>query len=1253
MTPRVLVLVLLLLPALPLAASEETAQDWSDPRPFRLALELGEARDPLEGRAVALAADQLVLVPIDVTAALRDAGTWPFDAAGRPLAWTFAPESVRVVAAGSNATLPARFLPFQLATGGGEYDASANAAGTLAVVLPAGARAIHVYFEIAEHAQRPSLLPPEVDARLGEIAGLGPWVATLAHVPRTPPGETPALEIVSPDGPANVRVQRVQAGTAPSVLAQADVALAGSIALPPTDHGYDVVVTSDRPIAATLRTASSATGAFFHPALDGSAAGARFLLATPGVVQIVGTRAGTSVSVTDARSGASLAQATVGRLGTAPIEIPAGSVARVSASAPVLALQQGASTQGVDAFLHQGRSLDGAPSGALVVAARGGGHSVLADAPTSVQAFPLASPQSVTSARAGDAAQPAWVARSAPPPATAAWAFRAGAPLFVLSGSDGYAPIGGPGGVSFDVAIASSRDPATPAEHPMSGRLLAPFADTRVLAERRTLEGALAASGSLDLGALAALGTVPGTDADLATEAGTLRVEATKPILLTLFRPGAPSVAALPGLPPVVTASKATLEHFGAILAWSPLTSFHTARAGETTRIALTLSNLGLTREGEGVIENALLETRPLRTSRCRAEWEVSMPTATVDGLASGEQREVEAFVAVPEAAVPGDCMELEIVARSSYDPTVTSVARASIRARSGFQPELRVVGADGSLSTSTAISLEPGVMATVELRLRNLGSEEGVAIVRHARAPGYESRVVPRRDGEPVERVTLAGGGETRVFLEIEAPTGAEPPWDIIVQAASAADPSARDEVIVRATPRALVRLDVSAGPRPIAISPGASASGRIDVANLGGDAELRARLATVLPAGWNATLAPERLLLRAAGTRGDVGAKLDAGSFRVDLRAPADARVGETIPFAVEIGPPGNAQRVPLLAQVVNDLRLDLGAIPTITAGPTELGATVLELRSRAAAPMNVSLRSIGAPTGWNVSLDEREFVLLPGEARDLTVTHAVAPHAPAGPGTMALAFQLEDAITPARLAEFDLATLTTARAALDLRASGSRVALGPGERAPVQFTLRNDGNLAVPLDASQMGPIQLTGELPPTLAPGGSLSLSGLVGPGEGRAELTIGAARVGIDVVAATRDVRFVSASIRLADGVRFLDVEIENAGDLPSGPLALDIEAADVPRASVALPGLREGERARHTLLAPLGIERLSVRGASDLSDDAPGDNVWTFDPLSTPEPPLAGLAAARRAVPWPGVATLAAIALAWSWRRRA
>lgn len=1245
---RAFILVALLLaPAIPSAGAQEDGGGWSDPRPFRLTIELGGARDPLEDRPIALARDQLVLVPVDITAALRAAGTWPFDAAGRPLAWTLAPETLRVVAAGSDATLPAQLLAYSLREGAGEHDPSANAVATLAVILPAGTRALHVYFDIAEHAAATTApLPAEARARLDDLGGLGPWVASLAHVPRTPPGASPALVVLAPDG-ASVRVQRLQPGAAPALLAQADVPLAGAIDLPPTEQGYDVSITADRPILALLRTSADAGGAFFHAALDGGAAGGEFLLATPGRAHAIGTRAGTSVSVTDARTGAPVASASVGRLGAVPIDVREGTPLKVTTTAPVLVLHQAASSRGSDGFLHAGRAIGGEAAGTLVLAARGGGHAALASAPATAQAFPLASPQSVTSGRA----EPAWVARGVIPTASEPWAFSAAQPLSVLTGSDGYAPLSGIGGRAFDVPIASSRDAASPAEHPLAARILAPFGGTRVDVERASFDGSSVVAGSIDVGARTALTTIPGKDEDLAAEGSTLRVDATRPVFVTLFRPGAPAVAPIPGLPPVVTSTRVALEHFGAILAWTPLASFHAARPGETTRIELTLANLGRTREGEGIIENAALSVEPARSARCRAEWEVTLPEASADGLASPGQRDVEAFVVVPPDASPGDCMEIEIAARSSFDPSVESIARATIRARSGFQPELRVVRPDGEPAASASVTLEAGVLASIELRLRNLGGEDGTALVRHARAPGYDSRIVTTPGGEAVDRLPMGGGAQTRLWLELRAPTGVEPPWDFVVQATSAADPSARDEVVVTATPRADLDLRATVDERRVLLTPGGSASARVEVANLGSDVEVQARVTSALPDDWSANVSPARLLLRATGARGDLGARLDLATLAVVLRAPASARVGDTVPLAIALEASGSVVRVPLLAVVANDLRLDTTLPGTIVAGPGDVGATVVELVSRAPAPMNVSVRSVAAPTGWRIEASGSSIALAPGEAYHLTLRHAIEPLAPAGTGVVALRLQLEDPLSPPRAIELDLPAVTAARTALRVDASPARVVLSPGEVAPVLLRLTNDGNVPAPLDPATSGPLAMVGGLPASLAPGGSIALSATVGPAIGVATFDVGGERATIDVVAATRDVRIVAAAARERDGVRYLDVEIENAGTLPTGALELEIAAGDASVASVELPGLRNGQRARHTLLAPVAADglRIELASAIGLADDAPADNVWTIAAPVEPTSDVSGLASAQRAVPAPSlaVALLALVALAW------
>ncbi|MFA5862827.1 MAG: hypothetical protein WDA16_14135, partial [Candidatus Thermoplasmatota archaeon] len=724
---------------------------------------------------------------------------------------------------------------------------------------------------------------------------------------------------------------------------------------------------------------------------------------------------------------------------------------------------------------------------------------------------------------------------------------------------------------------------------------------------------------------------------------------------LSVFRPGAAAIAPLPGLPAVMRASSAELEHSGAILAWTPIGSFHTARPGETTRIDLTLANLGRTKQGEGIIENVAIEARAAPTSRCSRQWEVSLPDARVDGLVSPGQRVVSAYVLVPDDVLAGECMELELIARSSFDPDVRTTARATIRSLSGFQPELRVLRSDGTPSTSMSITIEPGVASMTELRLRNVGGENGTAIIRHARGPGYESSISERADGPPIERIEVPAGGEARFWLSTLAPTGAEPAWDFVIQATSAADPAARDEVIVSITPRADLSLHVSMNDRRFIIVPGREAATSIDVANLGSDVELRARIATTLPQGWNASITPDRLLLRASGTRGDLGARLDARELRVDVRAPSDARVGETLPITIALEAGGRAVRVPLLALVVNDLTIVVKVPDQIIAGPRETGAAVVELRSEAPAIMNVTLRSLGGPRGWNVTTAETVFTIAPRETRRITLRYDVGAMAPAGPGAIAFALKLEDDVTPPRLLEVNVTTFTPERPVLNLSATTQRVVLAPGERAAIVFQLRNDGNAPAALAVETMGPVTLVTELPAALAPGGTLIVSANVGPETGVVELTIGGRSASVDVAAATRDIRVLNATLRPIGTAWFLDVEVENAGSVGSAPLVLYLRVGDAKIAEFTLPALALGGRAKHTLVSPAPVSGLTVTvvTSDDLPDEVPDDNDWVIIEAEAVATDDSTMAAARRAVPGISVPLIALAALTALGRRRA
>lgn len=1246
-----LLAALLLAPIVPFATADPADPWWDERWRFRLPITIGpQAFDPMTGSTVAIDGIEapLVLVPIDLTAALRTAGSWPFDAAGRPVGWTFSPESVRVVERGTMAPIPARFLAYTFGASP-PFEASANAAGTLALLVHgriASPRVFYVYFAVDEHASTPAdTLSALAAARIGEVGGLGPFVSTLAHIPPTTASQAPALLLFpAGEGATRATVSRLAPGTGVEEIASPEVAAEGSrVDLPPSERGYDARIVADRPVLAII-TATGApnaapTAAFFHASLDGSAAGHRFVLPAGATYDIIGTAARTEVRV-----GASTL--TVGRLSSVASQTT--ETTRVEASAPVLVLQRGSSTSDGDAYLHVARALTGAPAGPLLVAGRAAGHAVVSDASATVQAFPLARPQEIASARVGEPAGRAWVARSPGGGSAEPWAFSAsGATISALLGSDGYAVLGGADAMRFQYAIAATRPAERAPVAPLGGRILAPFQETDVTLDARALNGTLLASASTTLPAAGALGSFPDGSRELAAESTVQSIRASKPVFASVWRAGAPLAAALPGLPPAIQPDVGQLEHFGALLVWSESSSQIAARPGETARATLTLANLGRARTGEPLVESVALDARIVASPRCQASWEATLPQPSLDAFTAPGERGVDVLVTLPPDAAAGECVEIDITATSSVETEARSTTRVMVKARSGFVPELRIVRTDGTLATAVAVTAEPGVATSAGLQVRNLGGESGRVLLAHASGPGYASALRAAWNEGTLRELTLAPDETAFLRLEIVAPTGQEPPWDFYVQATSAADPSAREEVVVSVTPRANVSLVATPDERRLTPILGAHATTRVRVENLGGDVEVRARLATSPPEGWDVRVTPERLLLRAVGTRGDLDARLDAGDLNVTVTAPRGARVGEVVSFALALDAAGSSLRVPMSASAVNDFALGVGRMMLVTASPGVTGATALTLRSQeAAGAMNVTLISLQAPRGWTASLTPRALPLAPNDSAILTLRYEVLPGAPPGEGVLRAVFALTDGISAEREFTIDVPTATLEAASLHLNASPTRLVLADGARGAVVFTLRNDGNIRASGRSVTDGAISLVRDPAFSLAPGEEITFDALVGPDEGTATLRALGAVAAVEVARASRDLRIANATARtLADGTRVVDVELANVGTTSAPALTLRVRSDAGVVSEQRIGALAAGATARHVLaVPPEGALHVEAESADAAADATPEDNVAE----------IASVASAARETPAAGaaLALVLVFALAFARRRR-
>lgn len=1290
----VVLLVLLAAPSLapPAAAAPPREPWWDEAWHFRLPLTVAASgRNPATGAPVDLSgtADVTVFVPVDFTAALRDDGAWPFDAAGRPSAWTLIPESVRVVeideAGAARRVLASRVLTFALdedATA--PFDPHSNAAATLAVTLPGrveAPRRLHVYFDIAENGAKPAA-PAELDG----LAGPGPGVLALARAPPAPAGARLQLVAMPLAAAADVVVERLPPGAAPEEVARARVAApVARVPLPAADVAYDFRVTASSPTLLALETVpagNAAAQALFHAALDGGLSGTRFvvpgLAAAGATLDVVGTAPRTRVTVTDAATGADVAALVVGERESAPLAVPRDAAYRVDASAPVLLLSRGtASADDGSAFLHQAVTLAGAGAGRFLVGARGAGHSVAADAPTSVKAFPLARPADVLSGRAGDPPRFAWTSRGLAAAATEPWAFYAdAADVTVLLGSDGLAPLVGRAGGEFRIALASDRPTEAQAEAPLAGVLVAPFGGTRVDVVSRAANGTRVASSTVTLAAPGALDVAPDGSRALLVEGEVTEVRASKPVFLHAYRAGAASTAYLPTLPAVAHVEAGRLEYHGALLAWDEPARTVTARPGERVGVPLTLTNLGRASDGAPLLEEVAIDVEPHARGRCRSSWDASASASSLPALPSPGSRSLAVFVSVPATAAPGECAEVVITATSAQDPRVRVEARVTVRARAAFEPEITVLREDGTAADSTTLLLDSGVPRTVALSVRNAGGAAGEAVVAVAPAPLYRVALA-REGGEPAAdgrlTVTVPVNASVRVFLTITAPTGTEPRWDFFVQAVSASDPAVRDEALVSARPRANLTVVATADAPRVSVVPGGEGNVTVHLANLGGDAEVRARVATALLPGWSASVTPERTLLRARGALAGDGRALDSSNVTLTLRAPTDASVGQSFPLALAVEPSSGADagaRVPLTAVVVNDYRVAVEALPPVLALPRSEVTVPLAFDSTAAGPFNLTLRGAAAPAGWGARVTDASLRLAPGERARTVVALTVPSGARAGVAEVTLDFDLADGVSPPARLRVTVRATTPESPFLRVDGLPAEVALAAAGGTRLVARVVNDGNrdaeVALHAEADHGATVALdatTLRLAHGEARDVVLLVTAPAEPGYGSSAVVLRASAAGaateereVAVRETVRDIAVVAAVIeRSPSGASFLNVTVENRGTDAAPGLVLLVTARGEAVAEFAVAGLAPGVRAQHVLPAAPGLDGLAIAVASadDVPDATPSDNALAAEGVEAAAAP----AEARASVPAPSALGtglgLALAAVCGARRRRA
>lgn len=1237
-----LLLLTLLVPVWPPAAATVAPAPWWDPAwHFRMELELRpEGRNPASGAAVDLRGveDALVLVPLDLRAAVADprGPSWPVDAAGEPVGWTFLPDSVRLVAS-DGSLLPARWLPFRVDDG-----PPGEGAGTLAVALPGSfdePRRAHLYFDVAERGEKaPAALSASAAARFAAIAGPSAGVRFLATVPPVEAGARVSLLVVPASGDAGVRAWRTTPGSAPeSVLPEGATATgAARFPLPDPGLGYDLVVETSRPALVAVETrevVDAASPALAVPSLDGGFAGTRFRV--PGLDGLdaahaydVVAPAGATIRVGDGPL------VRIGRLQSVALAAPPEGFVDVQADGPVVVLARARPGAQGRTGLHAAVDAGGASSGPLLVGAGGDRHVVVADAPVTVRAFPLERPAETESGRAGDPPRLVWDAESAPEPrAYVAEGTSARATL----GSDGAAAFAGDAGLSLSVPL--------PDEPGLAGALHAFLPPTRLEARTRAFDGSLLSSAPIDVAAGSSVRFWPDGSGAVVAGGRLVEVESDRPLALASWRPGGRATFFLPALPPVAVADAGPVEATGALLAWEQGRLVVSGRPDETVRATLRLRNLGAGSDGSPMADDVELRVEAV-AGPCAGRWPASLDVARIVGLPSGSTRDLTLVVPVP-ADVGNACAEMSVTAVSARDPTVTAEASVVVEARSAFEPELSVVRPDGSLATAAAVVLENGT-AEVPLRVLNRGAASGTAVLAVATAPGYDLDLAP-------DRFSLAPGEAATAVLRVAAAADAVP-WQVVAEARAAENPLARDEITLSLSPRGPTDVEFHAGKARLTPTPGAADAVEVAVRNLGGDVELRFGVEGDLPEGWSARVEPARLLLRAAGSRGLDGAPLDRGNVTVQVDAPAAAPVGSLAWFAVVVRD-ADGRAVPgpaFTALVANDFALD--ARPPTDARVLPAGEVVVPvaLENAGAGGFRIALRDAIATGGLRAAVVDLPPELAAGEAATIRVRVEAPPTTPAGRYAARLSLDLADSASPPARREVAFDVLVPPAAVLAADGLPASLAAPPGVEVRLPLRIRNDGNAPAERapateSAEGLSAALLEGAFP--LEPGDAtavvLSLRADASLTEGRIALVDGGRPIGELVVrAAVRDV----ALVELARVGGVLAVEVENRGTQRVSGLVVEV-LRDAPLSRTLLPGLDPGERRRHALPVPDGPHlRVRVGAADNATDATPSDNEADLDePGEATEGAV--VAAARRFAPLPILLGVAAALLAGRLRR--
>jgi len=300
------------------------------------------------------------------------------------------------------------------------------------------------------------------------------------------------------------------------------------------------------------------------------------------------------------------------------------------------------------------------------------------------------------------------------------------------------------------------------------------------------------------------------------------------------------------------------------------------------------------------------------------------------------------------------------------------------------------------ALTVSTpfpSVAVEPGDQVSFALSI-GAPSQVSVSLVSEGAPEGWTAAF--RGGGFEVDSVTAGPGLDPEVTFDVTVPATAEEGAVELAVTATAGAETVRVPLGVRVSAQAGGEVTLTPNFPGLRSPAGEPVTFDVELAN-GTPADLEFELVPSAPAGWDVTA-------ELSGQAQAAAVQVEAGgtqTINVEVTPPFQAEA-QQYPVTLQVTAPGNTVETEMVVEVVGSFALEMTTADERLNAEVTVGSTndfQLLLTNSGTAPLDNVVVGVTPPGGWEVSFDNQEVAIGPGETVPVVATITPSEEAVAG--------------------------------------------------------------------------------------------------------------------------------------------------------------------------------------------------------------------------------------------------------------